>query len=43
MDEYLTYIKPQGTPSVKRLDSSCLLASRWGIRAWGARTRRSST
>lgn len=32
MDEYGTYVKPQGSAAVKRLDSSGMLASRWGAR-----------
>jgi predicted porin len=32
MDEFITHIKPEGTNPVTRLDSSGLLASRWGVR-----------
>lgn len=31
MDEFGTYVKAQGSPAVKRLDSSGMLASRWGL------------
>ncbi len=32
LDEYLTYVKPEGVPAVRRLDSSGMLASRVGFR-----------
>lgn len=32
VDEFITNIKPQGAGAVTRLDSSGLLASRWGVR-----------